>query len=114
MECVLQTVTSAYCLQSNSSGLLTVRYQNRFGHEFNVPPVYSQVNGLSLQETTIADVFEIRRLQDHCAREMAPWIRAEISTQCSVFHGLLRLLAGVSKLLSAKEIEQPESTTAGS
>jgi arylsulfatase A-like enzyme len=38
------------------AGLLTGRYQNRFGHEFNVPPVYSEDNGLSLNETTIADL----------------------------------------------------------
>jgi arylsulfatase A-like enzyme len=37
---------------------LTGRYQNRFGHEFNVPPVYSEDNGLSLNETTIADVLK--------------------------------------------------------
>ena len=40
------------------AGLLTGRYQNRFGHEFNVPPVYSEDNGLSLKETTIADVLK--------------------------------------------------------
>lgn len=40
------------------AGLLTGRYQNRFGHEFNFPPVYSEENGLSLTETTIADVLK--------------------------------------------------------
>jgi arylsulfatase A-like enzyme len=40
------------------AGLLTGRFQNRFGHEFNVPPVYSEDNGLSLNETTIADVLQ--------------------------------------------------------
>ena len=40
------------------AGLLTGRYQNRFGHEFNIPPVYSETNGLSLAETTIADVMK--------------------------------------------------------
>jgi arylsulfatase A-like enzyme len=38
--------------------LLTGRYQNRFGHEFNIPPAYSESNGLSLKETTIADVLK--------------------------------------------------------
>ena len=37
------------------AGLLTGRYQNRFGHETNIPPVRSQVNGLNLSEKTIAD-----------------------------------------------------------
>ncbi len=40
------------------AGLLTGRYQNRFGHEFNVPPVYSEDNGLSFNETTIAEVLK--------------------------------------------------------
>lgn len=40
------------------AGILTGRYQNRFGHEFNIPPVYSEDNGLSLEETTIADVLK--------------------------------------------------------
>ena len=40
------------------AGLLTGRYQNRFGHEFNIPPVDSESNGLSLDETTIADVLK--------------------------------------------------------
>ncbi len=40
------------------AGLLTGRYQNRFGHEFNVPPVYSEDNGLSLKETTIANALK--------------------------------------------------------
>lgn len=32
------------------AGLLTGRYQQRFGHEFNIPPQYSEVNGLPLTE----------------------------------------------------------------
>lgn len=50
-------VSGTVCSPSRA-GLLTGRYQNRFGHEFNIPPVYSESNGLSLEETTIADVMK--------------------------------------------------------
>lgn len=40
------------------AGLLTGRYQNRFGHEFSIPPICSATNGLSLAETTPADVLQ--------------------------------------------------------
>lgn len=37
------------------AGLLTGRYQQRFGHETNIPPVFSETNGLPLGERTFAD-----------------------------------------------------------
>ena len=37
------------------AGLLTGRYQQRFGHETNIPPVQSGRNGLPLSEATFAD-----------------------------------------------------------
>ncbi|MCA8973173.1 MAG: sulfatase-like hydrolase/transferase, partial [Planctomycetes bacterium] len=37
------------------AGLMTGRYQQRFGHELNIPPLFSEVNGLALTERTIAD-----------------------------------------------------------
>ncbi|MCO6048072.1 sulfatase-like hydrolase/transferase [Aeoliella sp. ICT_H6.2] len=40
------------------AGLLTGRYQQRFGHEFNIPPAYSETNGLPLSEATIADAMK--------------------------------------------------------
>lgn len=40
------------------AGLLTGRYQQRFGHEYNIPASMSPKNGLSLDETTIADVLK--------------------------------------------------------
>lgn len=37
------------------AGLMTGRYQQRFGHEVNIPPRFSEENGLPVEETTIAD-----------------------------------------------------------
>ena len=48
-------VSGSVCSPTRA-GLLTGRYQCRFGHEFNIPPVYSDTNGLPLSETTVADV----------------------------------------------------------
>jgi arylsulfatase A-like enzyme len=50
-------VSGAVCSPTRA-GLLTGRYQQRFGHEFNIPPVYSEVNGLPSTETTLADVLK--------------------------------------------------------
>jgi arylsulfatase A-like enzyme len=50
-------VSGAVCSPTRA-GLLTGRYQQRFGHEFNIPPTYSEENGLPLTETTIADVLK--------------------------------------------------------
>ena len=44
-------VSGPYCSPTRA-GLMTGRYQTRFGHEFNST---ARVSGLSLQETTIAD-----------------------------------------------------------
>ncbi|MCA9266665.1 MAG: sulfatase-like hydrolase/transferase [Planctomycetales bacterium] len=40
------------------AGLLTGRYQQRFGHEFNIPPVYSDTNGLPLDEILLPSVLQ--------------------------------------------------------
>lgn len=40
------------------AGLLSGRYQQRFGHEFNIPPVYSETNGLPLSETLMPAVLK--------------------------------------------------------
>jgi arylsulfatase A-like enzyme len=53
-----QGYTSCSYCSPTRAGLLTGRYQHRYGHEYNVPPAYSEVNGLSLDETTMADVFK--------------------------------------------------------
>ncbi len=52
------------------AGLLTGRYQNRFGHEFNVPAGYSETNGLPLSESTIADVL---RAADYRTIAIGKW-----------------------------------------
>ncbi|MCK5943097.1 MAG: sulfatase-like hydrolase/transferase [Planctomycetes bacterium] len=47
-------VSGAVCSPSRA-GLMTGRYQQRFGHENNIPPRFSEQNGLPLAERTIAD-----------------------------------------------------------
>jgi arylsulfatase A-like enzyme len=47
-------VSGAVCSPSRA-GLMTGRYQQRFGHELNIPPRFSEENGLPLTERTIAD-----------------------------------------------------------
>jgi len=48
-------VTAAVCSPSRA-GLLTGRYQQRFGHETNIPPRYSEENGLPTDEVLLSDL----------------------------------------------------------
>lgn len=50
-------VSGPVCSPSRA-GLLTGRYQQRFGHEFNIPPAYSESNGLPLSETLLPQVLK--------------------------------------------------------
>ncbi len=50
-------VTASVCSPSRA-GLMTGRYQQRFGHELNIPARYSEENGMSLDEVTIADALK--------------------------------------------------------
>lgn len=50
-------VSGTVCSPSRA-GLLTGRYQQRFGHEFNIPPAYSETNGLPLTETLLPAVLK--------------------------------------------------------
>ena len=45
-------------MQPDARGLLTGRYQQRFGHEFNVPPSFSETNGLPLTQTLMPTVLQ--------------------------------------------------------
>jgi arylsulfatase A-like enzyme len=53
-----QAYTSGTVCSPTRAGLLTGRYQNRFGHEFNIPPAMSPDNGLPLTEKTVADALK--------------------------------------------------------
>lgn len=50
-------VSGSVCSPSRA-GLLVGRYQQRFGHEFNIPPAYSDTNGLPLSETLLPQVLK--------------------------------------------------------
>lgn len=51
-----QGYVSASVCSPSRAGLMTGRYQQRFGHEHNIPPRYSEGNGLPVEERTIADL----------------------------------------------------------
>lgn len=53
-----QGYVSASVCSPSRAGLLTGRYQQRFGHHNNIPPRYSETNGLPVEETTLADVLK--------------------------------------------------------
>ena len=50
-----QGYVSASVCSPSRAGLLTGRYQQRFGHHLNIPPKYSEANGLPVEESTLAD-----------------------------------------------------------
>jgi len=55
VRCTSAYVTASVCSPSRA-GLLTGRYQQRFGHERNVPPRYSEENGLPTEEVLLSDL----------------------------------------------------------
>ena len=59
VRCTSGYVSGPYCSPTRA-GLMTGRYQQRFGHEFNPgpPSEKSEAFGLSLKETTIAERFK--------------------------------------------------------
>lgn len=57
VRCTDGHVTGFVCSPTRA-GLLTGRYQQRFGHEFNPPPEYSETNGLPTDEATFADLLK--------------------------------------------------------
>lgn len=49
---------SGFVCSPTRAGLLTGRYQQRFGHEFNPAPVMSETDGLPVEEKTMADLLK--------------------------------------------------------
>lgn len=54
VRCTNGYVSGPVCSPTRA-GLMTGRYQQRFGHEKNFPPRMSETNGLPVEERTIAD-----------------------------------------------------------
>ncbi len=54
VRCTNGYVSGCVCSPSRA-GLMTGRYQQRFGHETNIPPRPSEENGLPIGERTVAD-----------------------------------------------------------
>ncbi|MEZ6037995.1 MAG: sulfatase-like hydrolase/transferase [Planctomycetota bacterium] len=54
VRCTQGYVSGSVCSPTRA-GLMTGRYQQRFGHEKNIPPQWSEENGLPLDERTFAD-----------------------------------------------------------
>jgi len=52
VRCTSGYVSASVCSPSRA-GLLTGRYQQRFGHDRNIPPTYSETNGLPLSEVLL-------------------------------------------------------------
>ena len=52
-------VTASVCSPSRA-GIMTGRHQQRFGHHHNIPPKYSEENGLPVEEVTFADLMRAR------------------------------------------------------
>ncbi len=50
-----QGYVSASVCSPSRAGMLTGKYQQKFGHENNIPPRSSTVNGMAISEKTIAD-----------------------------------------------------------
>jgi arylsulfatase A-like enzyme len=55
-----QGYVSASVCSPSRAGLMTGRYQQRFGHHQNIPAVYSETNGLPVEEVTLADALHAR------------------------------------------------------
>lgn len=53
-----QGYVSASVCSPSRAGLITGRYQQRFGHHLNIPPKYSETNGLPVEESTLADALK--------------------------------------------------------
>ena len=78
-----QGYVSASVCSPSRAGFLTGRYQQRFGHHHNIPPRYSDSNGLPVEELTLADAL---RKEDYRTIALGKWHLG----YAPVFHPLSR------------------------
>ena len=71
-------VSASVCSPSRA-GLLTGRYQSRFGHENNLPPGHKL--GLPTSEVTFADYMEKSWILYRRDREVAPWVSTSVPSK---------------------------------
>lgn len=109
-----QGYTSGAVCSPTRAGLMTGRYQNRFGHEFNIPPVYSVVNGLSLEETTLAEALGADGYRTIALGKWHLGYAPQFHPPVARIQRLLRVLAGRSQLLSAGQAHAAEPTASRS
>ncbi|MFO1076281.1 MAG: sulfatase-like hydrolase/transferase [Planctomycetota bacterium] len=64
VRCTNGYVSGPVCSPTRA-GLMTGRYQQRFGHELNIPPAWSETNGLPLEERTLAELMRAAGYRTH-------------------------------------------------
>ena len=88
------------------AGILTGRYQERFGHESNPIAAYDDKFGLPQDQVTLANVMQNRRLRHGRVRQMARGKHPRVSPAAARLRRILRLPRRHARLHGAQSIEQ--------